>query len=185
MKATILTYSGNYYDYLDPENSHLNIYDVAHALSNICRYSGHCREFYSVAEHSVNVYRLLTDSGCSYEIRKAGLLHDSPESVMLDVVKPLKNLLPDYMALEEKIELDMAKRFIYQYPLHPTVKWADLTMLNIEQKQIMNNNDKWTTLMLIDGLKDFKIECLAPKEARDRFLTTYKELIKEGMNIGN
>lgn len=185
MNPIILTYSGNYYDYKKPSESHLNILDVAHALSQICRYSGHCREFYSVAEHSVNVYQLLTDAGYDYEIRKAGLLHDSPESVMLDVVKPLKMLLPDYQALEEEIELDMARRFEYQYPLHPAVKWADLMMLNIEQRQIMNNEDEWETHMSIDKYKDFKIECLSPKDAKERFLNTYMSLIKEGMNIGN
>lgn len=166
--SSILTFSGNYYNYLDPENSIINIYDVAHALSNICRYSGHCRDFYSVAEHSINVLKLLED--CPRNIRKAGLLHDSSESVMLDIVTPLKNLLPDYKKLEEIIEADMSKKLDFQYPLPLSVKWADTMMLMIEQQELMNIN-----CGNID-YKNIEIKCYSPKQAEEKFLEEYFKL---------
>ena len=59
MQPTILTAAGRYFDFLAPERSVIGIDEIAHALSNICRFTGHTRDFYSVAEHSVHVSRLV------------------------------------------------------------------------------------------------------------------------------
>ncbi|MCW1410872.1 MULTISPECIES: hypothetical protein [Rhizobium] len=47
--------SGNWFDLLDPWGSAFTIFDIAQGLSNICRYAGQCKKFYSVAEHSIHV----------------------------------------------------------------------------------------------------------------------------------
>lgn len=48
----IMTYSGKRYYYLSPTAEDISIVDIAHALSNKCRFAGHCKDFYSVAQHS-------------------------------------------------------------------------------------------------------------------------------------
>jgi hypothetical protein len=47
------TFSGLFVDTNNPDPSTILLKDIAHALSNTCRFGGHCDGFYSVAEHSV------------------------------------------------------------------------------------------------------------------------------------
>src|ERR1019366_6096193 len=54
-KSAIRTYTGILFDFEEPEASPICIEDIAHSLSLLCRFAGHCREFYSVAEHSIRV----------------------------------------------------------------------------------------------------------------------------------
>ncbi|MEM4379972.1 MAG: hypothetical protein QXL01_04720, partial [Thermoplasmatales archaeon] len=86
MEPWIETYSGKKFDYL--AQSELDIEDIAHALSNLCRFNGHTRVFYSVAEHSVNVSSMVPP-----ELKIAALLHDAAEAYIGDVPSPLKQLI--------------------------------------------------------------------------------------------
>ena len=85
----IQTAGGGRFDYLAPSVDDVYLDDVVNALSNICRYTGHCR-FYSVLQHSVNVAALLSMAGMSRETVLAGLLHDAHEAYTGDVNSPLK-----------------------------------------------------------------------------------------------
>src|SRR5262245_14828098 len=71
---TIMLYSGAWFDFLAPSESAFTIEDIAHGLSNICRYSGQCKRFYSVAEHSL----LVSEVAEGFEF--AALLHDAAEA---------------------------------------------------------------------------------------------------------
>jgi len=59
---TIMLVSGRRFDFLNPRGSDFGIEDIAHGLAHICRYSGQCRAFYSVAEHSILGSGLITSS---------------------------------------------------------------------------------------------------------------------------
>jgi len=137
---SIRTFTGKYFDFtvMDPDT--ICIEDIAHALSNMPRFSGHTPKFYSVAQHCVNACLLAPE----HESLDA-LLHDATEAYMLDIAKPLKNLLPDYSALEKKLEKVIAHKFQVFAMNFPTVKGIDAYLLEREFNGIINNDDNaWT-----------------------------------------
>src|SRR5271165_7548492 len=81
----IQTYTGRVMYPLDPRPEEINIIDIAHALSNLCRFTGHVRTFYSVAEHSVRV-----SQHCDPKDALWGLLHDASEAYLADMSRPMK-----------------------------------------------------------------------------------------------
>lgn len=173
MTPTILTAEGTYFDFTDPAGSQFGIQSIAHALSHICRYTGHCREFYSVAQHSVLVSRAVPP-----EHALAGLLHDAAEAFIGDVAKPLKRLLPDYQALEASIEAAVFARFGLAPDLPHCVKLADLQLLITEKRDLMPacRNDEWH----IQGVEPLKsrIFPMPPTIARQAFLDRYWEITR-------
>lgn len=78
--------------------------DVAHALSLQCRAGGHFESFYSVAQHCLNCEAEARARGLSPRVRLACLLHDAGEAYLSDLIRPVKALLPDYAALEQKVD---------------------------------------------------------------------------------
>ncbi len=132
--ATILTRGGTYYDYENPAASAYDIYDIAAALSRICRFTGHLLdsvEHYSVAQHSVIVSHIVEP-----EHAYAALMHDAVEFVVGDVNGPLKQLCPDYKATEKRCEAELFARFKVPHPLHPSIKRADLIALFTEKRDL-------------------------------------------------
>ena len=170
---TILLHSGNYFDFLEPEACDFTIEDVAHGLSNVCRFAGQCRDFYSVAEHSVYVSQIVPP-----EDALAGLLHDAAEAFIGDVSKPLKDLLPQYREIEARIEAVVLGRFGLTLPLPASVKKADVIMLATEQRSLMRNRDDWDYCRGHEPL-DMAIMAHAPEDAKALFIARYRELTSE------
>jgi hypothetical protein len=106
--GSITTFSGMRFWPLIPNPADIRIEDIAHALSNQCRFAGHSREFYSVAEHSVRV-----SQHCRPEDALWGLLHDASEAYLSDVPAPLKELpaFEAYRAAERSLQGTIAVRF--------------------------------------------------------------------------
>src|SRR5690349_6806238 len=101
--STITTHSGVQFDLLKPDPSVVHLEDIAHALSHLCRYTGHCNRFYSVAEHSVIVSLMVPPS--EPKLAMQGLLHDATEAYVNDLARPLKDLLPEYKEIEMRVWL--------------------------------------------------------------------------------
>jgi len=128
----IQTYTGKQFYPLDPSSEEIDILDIAWSLSNQCRYNGHCRKFYSVAEHSVLVSFHVPER---YALQ--GLLHDASEAYLLDVPKPIKHFLKGYAKIEEKLNIVIANRFGITYPFSEEVKFADTVILGNEMDALM------------------------------------------------
>lgn len=113
------------------------IAEIAHALSMICRYGGHCNRFYSVAEHSVLVSEIMEawKLGDPYE----GLLHDATEAYLIDRPGPWKCRLPDYQALEAQLEAKFRRD--HELPLEktPECKRADWIALMVEGRTLLTS----------------------------------------------
>lgn len=171
--STIRLHSGAHLDLLVPNYTLLTLTDIAHGLSHLCRFTGQCDRFYSVAEHSVLVSQLVAP-----EHAFPALMHDAAEAFIGDVAKPLKILLPEYAIIEERMEAAIAKRFILPYPMHPDIKKADLQMLAVERRALFSARSALRPIDEMD-LPDVQIECMPPREAKAAFLRRATQILFE------
>jgi hypothetical protein len=157
----------------------VDLRDIAHALSNLCRFTGHARRFYSVAEHSVHVSELLEGTG----LELAGLLHDASEAYIADVSTPVKRSgeMGKYRTIEHKLQAVVHEAFNVRLDAdsEARVKRADLAMLRCEVL------DLFKVLQPGWGLEDLPADALgrvcvrspwSPDEARDKFVERYRDI---------
>lgn len=154
--GVIRTWTGKLFDVTNPKPDLICIEDIAHALSNLCRFGGHTEQFFSVAEHSVWVAQ-----NVRHKHKLAALLHDASEAYLVDIPTPIKKLLPDYYRWEYRLMEVIAEKFGFQYPLHPDVQEADENALRAEWTDIIN-------------LKATDYTLLRPQEAERRFLNYFE-----------
>lgn len=139
MMPIIETRSGIGFSPLAPVVPHIRIDDIAHALSNQCRFSGHTRAFYSVAEHSARVAQLLKSWGCDSHVQLWGLLHDASEAYLVDIPAPLK-CQPEFSAYrdaEARLMQAVCTRFGLPAREPPEVRRADAVLLATEARDLM------------------------------------------------
>jgi len=139
----IRTYTGKKFYFANPTPEQIDPVDIAHALSNICRFNGHIKRFYSVLHHSINVAQLLPPA-----LYIHGLLHDAAEAYVCDLPSPIKRYFPDYQKLEEELRIVINKRFnlFWNHHIYATVNTADLLMLAREKLNLLDNSiDSWET----------------------------------------
>jgi hypothetical protein len=176
----------------DPRPEEIDIEVIAHHLATNNRWNGATqhkdypsRISYSVAEHSVYCAWYVRDVlNCpQYELET--LLHDAPEYITGDMIRPLKHsptIHPIYSAVEDKIEQAVAKRFNLLNPLPKEVKMADEAVCAAESMQIVpkNPNDEWQSGKMHDDSKvaPYRIEMLSAYEAKHFFLFAYENALR-------
>jgi len=134
----IETYTGKKFHFLKPRPEEICIRDIAHSLSLKCRYSGHCKEFYSVADHSLRVATILPN-----EFKLSGLLHDATEAYMPDVPRPIKKKF-GLRKYEDTIWSIIADK--YGVVQSKEIEYADDVLIATEARQLMENMDDWADL---------------------------------------
>lgn len=133
MKPYILTATGKKFWFDDPKPEQICIEDIAWALAHSCRYTGHCRWFYSIAQHAFMASYLVPEL-----FAMEALLHDAAEAYIGDLIRPLKRLpiFGDiYLKIEGPIEKAVAERFKLTYPWPDEVKRADELVVGAEVAQ--------------------------------------------------
>ena len=133
----IQTHSGIAFPLLEPRPEHVRIEDIAHALARQCRYGGHCKTFYSVAQHSVILAQWLLDTHRNRQFALEGLLHDAAEAYVIDVPRPLKMLLPRHTEIEANIQAAIRDRLGLYGDVPEEVHDADRRILTDERDQLM------------------------------------------------
>lgn len=140
----ITTYTEKKIDPLQPDVDLFDVKDYAHALSLICRGNGHVKQFFSVGQHCVWCAKEAAARGYSKRVILACLLHDAGESYMSDVPRPLKEILPEYVAAEEKL-LDLIYNKFLGSPLTEEekilVKKVDDDLLYFDLRELLGFKD--------------------------------------------
>lgn len=159
---------------LDPQPDQILIEDIAHALSQTCRFTGHTRVPYSTAQHSVLVAELVPAEDALW-----ALLHDGSEAYLADIAKPIKDLpqMQGYRDLEAKVQKAVFERFGLFGPCPASVKRADYVMLVTEARDLMSPLVPGWEIDLEDARPE-RIEAWEPRRAKLIFLARFAELME-------
>jgi hypothetical protein len=176
------TYTGRQFWPIDPRADEIDIVDIAHALSQQCRFAGHCKTFYSVAEHSWR-----TSNVCNSENALWGLLHDASEAYLVDLPTPVKHaseMGSAYQVIEDRLMKVIADRFDLPWPMPEDVKKTDAFMLHWEQRDLMAPPPApWAGQGSV-LLPKTKLEPLHPVIAEYLFLKRFCELsLNPGLSV--
>jgi len=180
-RAWIQTYSGRQFYPLNPVVEDIDIEDIAHSLSHLCRFAGHTRVFYSVAEHSCRVADLamrFAHSSVQWYVAAWGLLHDATEAYLIDLPRPLKRseeIGPGYRQAEANLMKAVCKRFDLREDEPREVQSADTILLMTERRDLLRQppelwaEDKGHLINPLPGI----IEPWASDVARQEFLKRF------------
>ena len=171
------TVSGRFVNPFDPDPTQLDIGDIARALANVCRFGGHCRSFYSVAQHSVIVSELVEQRGGDVEDTFAALMHDATEAYLGDMPHPIKHrsaLGAAHREAEADLERAIRERFRIK-PDVPEIKRADRALLATERRAFSAEDWHWPELEGVEPL-DLELTAWPPDEAAERFKARYEQL---------
>ena len=169
--AWIQTYSGRRFSPINPNPNAIVIQDISHALAMQCRFTGHTRKFYSIAQHSVLVSYI-----CDPNDRLFGLMHDASEAFLTDLSSPLKRSgkFQDYVACERKLQQAICIRFGLPLEEPPSVKKADNLLLATEARDLLGPlHSDWK--LPVEPLP-FTITPWTSDQAEDKFIKRFFEL---------
>lgn len=173
------TFSGMKFWPEDPRPEEILILDIAHALSNLCRFGGHCWKFYSVAQHSV----LVSERLATIEEKRWGLLHDAAEAYMQDLVPAIKGRITGY----KTIEGDLASEIFHKFGLtkaHPaSIKEVDVRMLATEARDLMPLNCLNYWRLNAVPYDDLTIAPWDPTIAKKHFLSRFADLFDGSFSV--
>jgi len=171
------TVSGRWLNPFDPDPDQLDIGDIARALANLCRFGGHSRVFYSVAQHSVIVSELVEQRGGGAEDAFAALMHDATEAYLGDMPHPLKHrsaLGEAFRAAEGHLAHAIRDRFRIK-PEVPEIKLVDRALLATERRTFSADSWHWPELEGVEPL-DLVLTAWSPDEAARAFERRYARL---------
>ncbi len=168
-KPYIITYTGIEFLLHGEGIDQFKLEDIAHSLSMQCRFTGHTKHFYSVAQHSVLMSRYVEDPDCKI----MALFHDAVEAYIGDLATPLKRRIPEYRKIEEEIEerLFMWLGINVDPYIKLLVKMLDIRILLTERDTLLlcSLGEPWIQAQIVTPL-DVDIKCWSPARAKKEFL---------------
>ena len=172
---SIRTFTDEYVNVFNPDINTIKIEDIAHSLSNQCRFGAMMPKFYSVAQHSIFCADMIEKK---YKLQ--ALLHDASEAYISDICSPIKPKLIGYEEIEKQLSNIIYYKFFHSTHFDKimidTLKHADYQMLYIESKKLMSKNFM-NYLEKPTVIPNLNFKCLNPEEAKFNFLQRYNELI--------
>jgi 5'-deoxynucleotidase YfbR-like HD superfamily hydrolase len=166
----VRTISGKLLDIFNPVDELIDIDDIAHALAHICRYNGHVKRHYSVAQHCVIISNYVKPQ---YALE--GLMDDSPEAYIGDMISPIKRILHAFKDIEKPLQAAIYRRYAIRSSKtsHTNVKKIDRKALRTEQRDLTNRPGPYT---MREVLPLDKIVPLSASKAKVLFLKRFEEL---------
>lgn len=194
-RDAIITFSGGLFWPFDPRPQHVRLTDVAHALSMLCRFTGHVRRFYSVAEHSVRV-SLRAEALCTFGPARArmvarwGLMHDADEAYLLDLARPVKYRpeLEAYRRVGRQVQLAVCERFGLPSDEPDEVRVADRDLFTLEVRSLFPSGTERLLPrpapvrpsrihpVMRDVPRPTRLRPWSPEVAERRFLARFRQL---------
>jgi uncharacterized protein len=174
--------SGTHWYVSDPHPDDVRIEDIAHALSLLCRFGGHTSKFYSVGQHSILVSQWLERNYPNDNLLHLyGLLHDGPEGLgLIDLPRPVKEMFPEYQALEHRVAQVMYQGLGLPSPdpdQEVRIKEADNTLLMTERRDLINHGGyEWSIKERPDPSIDL-YQPMEPLAVKHLFLAEYSRLL--------
>jgi uncharacterized protein len=177
--ATIETFTGKWFDILNPQPEQIDIESIAHAEAMICRFTGHVKYFYSVGQHSwLGSYLVPDENALEF------LLHDASEAFIGDMSRPLKHLTAaggPYREVEKNIMAVIRAKFGLPSTQSDIIHKIDNQMLYAEKNQLMSSLE-WTKASR-EGCEcpdmtaaAVTIHEMSPREIETKFLERYHQL---------
>lgn len=175
IKEAIITYSGKAFWPFAPKPQDIDRRDIAHALSNVARYTGHTSKFYSVAEHSLLVCNAVRRAGGSANERRWALIHDASEAYLTDLARPVKNRpeFASYLAAEDHLQRMIAERFGLSPDMPAIVAEMDHRIIADEAKVFFSPVPSWWRLPEGTGLEPMG---WLPAHAQERWNWMFDDL---------
>ncbi len=160
---------------LDPKPEDVCIEDIAHSLSLTCRYGGHCKRFYSVAEHSIHVATGVEMGGGDYLECLRALLHDAGEAYLCDIQRPIKPFIIGFAEIEARVEEAIGEAFNIEMVKSPLIKDID-TRIVVDEVEAVVGKASMDWHRQLGAAVGIRIPAWAPEDAERRFLSEFRWL---------
>ncbi len=174
-------YGGGAIHFAAPEQDEIVLEDIAHSLSQLCRFNGHTRRLYSVAEHACLLSDWVMGHGATPMDGLTALHHDDAEYVTGDMARPLKVTMPQFKAAEAVLDEAIARKFGTEYPLPKWLKAIDSRIIRDEKLGVMLPTPMdWGVNDLEPlGVEFWHVLGRFPRVAKRRYLERHHRLVAE------
>lgn len=159
----------------NPLPEEINIEDISKALSKLCRYNGHCEDFYSVAQHCVLGAKFALEN-FGKEAAKEFLLHDATEAFVGDMIRPVKALNPWFQDTEDLFWKAIAVKFGLPLQHSQSCHYIDNVMLVWEKRDLLPKSEEWPNLPNIEGFNLPVMKCWTWNRSEKEFNKLYEKL---------
>jgi 5'-deoxynucleotidase YfbR-like HD superfamily hydrolase len=182
-ESWLQTGSGRRVPVLNPQADDIDIIDIINSISKLCRFNGHCSEFYSVAQHCVLGADFILAEWDDVELAKEFLLHDATESYVGDMIRPVKIHVRQFLDIEDRFTTAISTKFDLPLEMTSRCKEVDNIMVTWEKRDLLPNSEEWPRLPDISVYNLERIEPLSWRAARMDYIVKFEELFNCRLDV--